>query len=288
MTIFHKGFISAALILTMSLMAGPAVAKTLQWYHDNGITIVNQPDSAPMSYQGANGEPKGFIIDVWKKWSEKTGIPVHFHFANWEDTIRLVRDGTYDLHGGLFRNKVRLTFFDFSGPYHEVKGALLVNRQKDTDTDTIYSKFAIGVLRDAFAEYYLTKNRPQARLVPYSSMVETSRAMAEGKIDAIAGDHPMMGYEMGRIGKSNELILKEIIYSEELRAATVKGNHALIKMIDEGLAKISEHEREHIYRRWFVEDTVDNHWLRNTLIVLAILLIGVFFFFFHDWRRKQD
>ncbi|QJB55978.1 transporter substrate-binding domain-containing protein [Pseudodesulfovibrio sp. zrk46] len=281
--------IVAALLLTCST-TGVALAKDFEWYREHGVTIVNPPGAAPMSFQGLNGQPKGYIVDVWKKWSEKTGIPVFFRFAPWPQTLRMVKDGEVDLHGGLFRNDERAAYLDFSRPYHELKSALLVSRDKDTKLDKIYANYAIGVLDKGYAEYFLRKEHPEAKLVPLDTIAEIAEALVAGKIEALAGDHPVMGYEVGNLGHSNKLIVKTILYTQFLHAATAKGNETLIKLVDQGFSEFSTTEHELLGERWFVTEAEETHWLRDTILILAILLSGVFVFFLYDsWHvRKRD
>ena len=45
----------------------------------------------PFQFQNENGEPAGLIIDLWRLWSERTGIEIDFRAATWDETLRMVR-----------------------------------------------------------------------------------------------------------------------------------------------------------------------------------------------------
>ena len=72
------------------------------------------------------------------------------------------------------------------------------------------------MLAKGYAEYFLRKEHPEATLVSLPSMMAIAKALVDDIIDALAGDHPMMGYEVGKLGKSSSLVLKEIIYIQAL------------------------------------------------------------------------
>jgi len=53
------------------------------------------------------------MIDLWRLWSEKTGIAIDFQAAIWEDTLTKVGSGDVGAHAGLFFNKERDKFLDY-------------------------------------------------------------------------------------------------------------------------------------------------------------------------------
>ena len=58
------------------------------------------------------GEPAGLLPDIWRKWSEKTGVPVVFKTATFGETVSMLRHGAIDVHASLFRNEVRKAWLD--------------------------------------------------------------------------------------------------------------------------------------------------------------------------------
>jgi len=59
--------ILAIALIVVCTMTSNAFAKDTDWYREHGVIIVNPPDSAPMSFLRINGEPKGYIINLWRK-----------------------------------------------------------------------------------------------------------------------------------------------------------------------------------------------------------------------------
>ena len=69
--------------------AGPTVQK---------ITIAVSTDSVPFHFIDDQGRPSGIIVDMWRLWSQKTGVEIEFKSAPLNETIAMVRDGRADAH----------------------------------------------------------------------------------------------------------------------------------------------------------------------------------------------
>ncbi|MBA1331427.1 hypothetical protein QQ73_09785, partial [Candidatus Endoriftia persephone str. Guaymas] len=41
------------------------------------------------------------LPDIWRLWSQKSGIPVAFKQTSWERSLEMVRSGEADLHAGI-------------------------------------------------------------------------------------------------------------------------------------------------------------------------------------------
>ncbi len=131
---------------------------------ENGVKVAIGRDLAPFSFMGLNGEPKGFFIDYWEKWSEKTGVPVTFVPATFGESLDLVRTGECDIIAGLLMNDERQEYLDYSAPIHRVKAVILVNNDEGVKTETALSSMKVGVVARGYAEYYLKTNYPDIHL----------------------------------------------------------------------------------------------------------------------------
>ncbi len=71
------------------------------------ISVAYCLDCVQFHFQNKDGKADGLMIDMWRLWSERTGIAVDFKAATWEETLRMVGDGRVDAHAGLFFNEER-------------------------------------------------------------------------------------------------------------------------------------------------------------------------------------
>lgn len=282
------------LILVAFMLTQPFAAaaesqeKTSDWYRDNGVTVVAPLGSAPMSFVGVSGQPEGFVIDLWKKWSAEMGIPVHFRLAPWKDTLHLVQTGAGEIHGGLFFNTERDAFLDFSESYLQVPAALIVSKDKDADQDTVFTEYTIGVVDKGFAELFILKKYPNAKLKRYSSGRDILQGYVDGEIQAMAGDSPILQYELGRLGLTEKLVVKETLYTQGMHGATAKGAADIVELMNDGFALIDKEERKLIVKRWFVVNE-DDSFTRNIILIAISFVVGVVGLFYFDGltlRRK--
>ena len=78
-------FMVAALVLW-------APAEPIAAGRSEPISVAYCIDCVPFQFQGEDGKPAGLIIDLWRLWSEKTGIEIDFRPGRWDETLRMVRD----------------------------------------------------------------------------------------------------------------------------------------------------------------------------------------------------
>ncbi len=77
------------------------------------ISVAYCADCVQFHFQNTDGKADGLIIDMWRLWSERTGIAVDFKAATWEESLRMVGDGRADAHAGLFFNEERAKFLEY-------------------------------------------------------------------------------------------------------------------------------------------------------------------------------
>ena len=80
------------------------------------ISLAYCTDCVPFHFQDKDGRPAGLIIDLWRMWSEKTGIEIDFRTAPWDGTLRMVAEGRADAHAGLFFSDARAKFLEYGAP----------------------------------------------------------------------------------------------------------------------------------------------------------------------------
>jgi len=273
----HKTLVAVifmTVILMISSIGEAATKRDAAWYAKHGVTIVTPTNSAPLSFQGMDGNPKGYVIDIWGKWSNKTGIPVKFRFAEWTDTLDLVASGECDIHSGLYINEKRAQFLDFSMPFHELESALLVKKKYDANLATIYETYTVGVLEEGYTEYFIRKNKLKIKVKTFPAIDDIAKALANDTIQAAAGDHPILIFEIGKRGSGHELIVKQILFTKTIHGAVTKGNTTLLELVDQGLSDITIAEYKNIASHWFVFHAKKIDWFRYGLFGGAILFVA--------------
>lgn len=99
-----KVVIAACLGLSGSFWVNSSLAASVRPTEDDSIRIVHPDSSQPFAFLDKTGKPQGMTIDLWRLWSEKTGIDIEFIHGSWKETIRMMQEGRADVHSGLVYN----------------------------------------------------------------------------------------------------------------------------------------------------------------------------------------
>lgn len=272
-------FFMAFTALTLFFSARPASAldESFNQYKDKGLVIAQEADMAPMSFMGVNGQPKGYIIDLWRKWSAETGIPVIFLLVDWADTLTSVRDGRADVHGGLFYTDQRDEFLDFTLPFFSSRGGLFVKAGSPVRGVSDLDGAQVGVIQQSFYDDYIRQQYPTINPVPIKTAAELVTAADRGKVVAFLADYPTLMYQINSMGKLKEFKVVQFVSVQEFRAAVAEGNEAVLSVVAKGLDLIDPQERQVIMNRWIInEETSATDWILPTALLCGVgLLIAI-------------
>ena len=86
---------------------------------DDALIIAMSRGYPPFTFINAQGEPAGLLVDLWRKWSEKTGRKIRFRPSSWVGTLEGLKSGEADLHAGLSYSADRAKRIRFSRQIYE-------------------------------------------------------------------------------------------------------------------------------------------------------------------------
>ena len=217
------------------------------------ISVAYCTDCVQFHFQDKDGKAAGLIIDMWRLWSERTGIAIDFKSATWEETLKMVGEGRADAHAGLFFNDERAKFLEYGASLTETDTKYFVHKDLpsiENVADLIAYK--VGVLSGDYVEGFLKKKLPSENIVGFESYEAIMEALREGKLQVFAADTPTGVFHLQKAGLGYvfEAPASKPLYTEKWFVAVTKGNTELIKVINAGMALVSESERNEIERRW--------------------------------------
>ena len=217
------------------------------------VTIANCIDSIPFHFNDENGRPAGMLVDLWRLWSEKTGIEIEFKSSAWPGTLDMVRDGKADIHAGCFYSEERDKYLDYAAAL----------RGCDTNFffhDSIFGLktlddligFKIGVIEKDSAVDYLRRDLPEAVLAEYPSNEALFDAVEKGEVRVFVYDTPATLYFLAQRGLTHRFRhhFDRPLYTSNFYAAVREGNSALVTEINRGMEMITAEERAEIERKW--------------------------------------
>ena len=250
--IVWSGLICLAFILTV-LGIPPAIAAENRSEDISVITVAVGEDTAPFYFLDPSGKADGWLVDIWRLWSRKTGIKVKFVSVPFCDTLLLTKDGKVDVQGGCFYSEKRAAYLDYVAPLAKCdthfffhKDIYGIKTQKDL------LGFRIGVIKGDFAVDYLRNNLPGAALAEYVNNGDLFEAVGKGEIRVFVIDTPVGLYFLKklRLLSSFRYFSDKPLYSNDFQAAVKKGGTVLPPVIKTGFDLITFEEKVQIERHW--------------------------------------
>ncbi len=232
-------------------------------FSTKGLKIAYRLDSAPMQFQNKNGHADGVLIDLWRLWSIKTGIPVHFIGAFNDEAQKMLADGRADVNAGLFQSEKRSQFLDFSdplidSPYYLFYHPSLQSIQSIDDFKT----YALGVTRGSFHENFLRKHYPGIKLTLFDGYKALFSAARNGEIQGFVTQTHYLNYYLKNIEKpsseKNEIVYKRLepdLYTRSYKASVRKGNKSVLNVINQNLSLLTIEDRRVVLQYWLGKST---------------------------------
>ncbi len=255
--------------------AAPGAAMQVPEQYANGIMVSGSASMPPICSLGLNGEAKGLAVDLWHAWSVRTGVPVRFVLGTWPESLAMVRDGRADVHSGLYFSRERESFLDYGEPYAVLLDKLFARKSLGASSVADLAGRKIAILREGYSEYHMNKFYPGMITVAFDSSEDMVRAAVEGRVDAFLTEYPTLQYQLGAMAANDDFVAVQVMYEMTLHPAVSKGNGELLDLIDRGFAEIPAKDRERIKRRWIPEEPGMPKWLVPSIVIAALVLLGV-------------
>lgn len=256
-----------ALLAAFSAPAAPAAAQSVRVVTDN-----NYP---PYVVVNADGQPEGYIVDLWRLWERKTGVQVEFKAMQWAEAQRSMHNGQADVIDLIFRTPVRDQLYDFSQPH----ATLPVNIYVDTSIHGVrgpqeLAGFTVGVQRgdacvDKLASLGITS---LAAFENYESILAAARA---GEIKMFCMDEAPANYYLYLHRDQLRFSQAFRLYEGQFHWAVNKGDQATFALVNRGMSLITSEERAALQSKWFSQPFEFRPYLRMLLLGLLGVLAAL-------------
>ncbi|MGL1904205.1 MAG: transporter substrate-binding domain-containing protein, partial [Fibrobacterales bacterium] len=207
----------------------------------------------PFQFSDENSAPSGVVVDLWKFWSEKSGTPIRFIATEWNESLQQVKTGMADVHAGLFYNKSRAQYLEYSGALVNTETHIFLhNSLVHIDSIDQLTDVFIGVLSGDFAESYLKEQLPNGRFVVYPNYEALFEDARKGKVRAFAVDTPTGMFYLKKYSILDHFVAKDNLrlYDNDWRIAVSKKQVGLLPKIERGMLLISQEEKDSIFFLW--------------------------------------
>lgn len=243
--------IIAAAIASLSLIALPAWAQTLDRIRDTGtFRIGYRTDAPPHAYKSTIDEPAGYSVLLCRSIAAQVKdqlklekISISYVPVTAEDRFKAVQDGKIDLLCGATTVTLgRRDLVDFSLPTFIDGAGVLVLRDGPKNFKQLSGK-KIGVRAGTTTETAL-RNTLRATSMSAETVAVTDHRdgvakLLNGEVSAYFADRAILYFLMLGTGEAGKLHMPEETLTYETYAlALKKGDHAFRLAVDRGLSRI--------------------------------------------------
>ncbi|MDR6964539.1 transporter substrate-binding domain-containing protein [Shewanella putrefaciens] len=238
----------------------------------SGLIIAMQQGVEPFVDLGVDGLPHGLYVDMWKLWSEKTGIDIDFITGDMNASVDDVRRGLADAHIGYPESDDLKTGLTRAWPLYTVKSRLFIYQQQLNDVSQLKGK-RIGVVPTAPYLVSLRQALPDVSLRYYDSMDAMVTAARTGEIVGfVAAGAWTSHYLLLNKGWSDFHQYPDLAFSTNIYVLTRSDDPGLTQRIENGFNSITPKEFADIEHKWMLnpQDHIFNQTERNRINLTAI------------------
>lgn len=289
------------LVAGMAAAASAEPAPPLDTPHPASIRVVSDNNYPPYLFLDADGNPQGYVVDMWRLFEVRTGIRIELVAMDWASAQREVLAGRADAIDMIFRTPGRDPYYDFTSPYATQTIGIYVDRSLPGITDANSLRgLLVGVQRgDACIEALRSRN--VTRLQYYTDYQQIINAALKNEIRIFCMDDSPATYFLYRNDALDRFPRAFALYQNQFRRAVRKGNDGIRSAIEQGMARITADERTKLRERWLERPSIIAPWLRIAGIaagvtLLVVALLGLWIWTLgrtvrlrtRDIRSKQD
>jgi PAS domain S-box-containing protein len=237
--------------LLLLALASPGAVAQVAAETPRTIRVVTDNAYAPYAFQSDEGKLQGILIDQWKAWEKKTGIKIEIHAMDWDEALRRMGAGEFDVIDCIVATTQRRDYFDFTPPYTTIEAAIFFRDDISGITDLASLKgFPVGVKAgDQHVEKL--KANGVTTVIAFQNNDAIIHAAEQHKINVFVMDVPSALYILNKMGIEAEFRHSVPIFRDELRRAVRKGDTALLRTVTEGFASIEPGKLKQIDEKWF-------------------------------------
>ncbi|WP_232821071.1 EAL domain-containing protein [Dyella sp. C11] len=260
--------LSACLLATCFACVAYAAPATLR--------VVSDDNYPPYLFLGPDHQPRGYLVDEWKLWEQKTGIHVQLVATDWADAQRMLLDGKADVIEMIFRTPEREALYDFTVPYARVTVGLYADSSiSGIDSVDALHGFEVGVERgDACIEHLRQHGITAVRA--YRGYTDMIAAVDRRDVRILCMDDYPANYYLYKFGEGDRFHRAFEMYAGEFHRGVRKGDLGTVALVDNGMKLITDEERDALQRKWMGRPVSFTPYAQIFAYALAaVVLVGL-------------
>ncbi|WP_439182142.1 ATP-binding protein [Carboxylicivirga taeanensis] len=258
--------------------------------YNGHIRLAPDPKFAPFEFFDGEGIYQGMGAEYIQLIEEKTGL--HFaiiRYGDWSSIIEAAQQNEVDVLGVAAMTDKRLGYMNFSKPYLTSRAVIItrVGVDKKLSIDDL-SGMEVSVVKDYVWDEFIRTDYPELHIDYVTDPLVGMRKVSFGMSDAMVISMAAASYYIEKEGFTNLKVAGETNYAVEYSIAVRKDWPELLAIINKGIDKIRDREKEAINERWLFHNYSVGYWSKQLgyglLIVLSIVLVVVIILFVFNSR----
>ena len=273
------------LLIALQLLPGAfAVEKNTP----HSLHVITDDNYPPYLFRNSDGAVEGYLVDYWKLWEAKTGVAVELQATDWENAQKKVLAGEADVIDMIFKTPRRELLYDFSSAYADLPVGIFSHQSITGITEVSSLKgFQIGVQAGDACIDELHKHGITS-LVQYPNYAELIDAARQQEIKIFCLDEHPASFYLYKFKVETDFRKAFTLYTGKFHRAVPKGHLDTLKLVEAGMASISEKEQKQLQDKWFGSPVVWAPYARHLGgILLALVALGTILIIWNLTLRQR-
>ena len=238
----------------------------------DGLVVAMARSFPPFSMRSAEGRPTGLFVDMWKTWSDKTGIPVTFRMYDRDGAVHALKNGVVDVVSFPAPEQAIQGWTRKSTIFYRLSWYLYRHNNPITGlpgTPRDRSR-TIGVVAGSRAEEWLARNQPTAQRITFNTTRQMLLSAVGGAIDSFLALPQEMAVLPGQLGLPHAFVRNPMPQFQEPMAGIIRNfNSQLVFDIDRGFEALEQTDRIRMESHWIKDPGARIFTPRNLEILLS-------------------
>ena len=252
------------------------------------LVVAFDDNYPPYVFRDATGALTGYLVDYWKLWEQKTGVPVDFLGSDWG--LAQARMGSHqaDVIDTIFETPERQKTLDFTASYATIPVSIYAHVGIGGISDLQHLKgFVVGAKAgDACIDNL--KSGGVTTVQPYANYESLVQAAIAGQVRIICLDEPPANYLMYREHAEDDFKKAFQMDAGELHRGVHKGDTRTMALLQSGFAAISEQEDQALRNKWMGTRLLSSTNIRYvTYGIIVALLVGAALLMWGTMLRRK-
>ena len=206
----------------------------------------------PWMFTNDVGDPDGVVLEYWRRWSDKTGIPLVFVPVTTENVVEFLEQSKIDIVGLLQGNSLKRSLPVRRVPMSQVDSALFVDKSQNVSGyDSAMHTLRVGYLEGASYRSQIKARFPDARLIPYKTYSAMAEGAANQDADAFIGGRLMLQYYLQSLGVHHEYrVVSTPLKPIQMEAGVPAGSGALADLIESNMSAVLQESSSEVLQKW--------------------------------------